>query len=41
MVREHYDQLGFTLVEEQADGSKRYELGVDGYHPRECYITKE
>ena len=41
MVREHYDQLGFTLVEEQADGSKRYELGVDGYQPRECYITKE
>ena len=28
-------------VEEQADGSKRYELGVDGYQPRECYITKE
>lgn len=41
MVREHYDQLGFTKVREQADGIKKYELSVDEYKPRECYIDKE
>ncbi len=41
MVKEHFDQLGFTKVWEQADGSKRYELSVDEYKPRECYIDKE
>ena len=40
MVKEHFDQLGFTKVWEQADGSKRYELSVDEYKPRECYIDK-
>lgn len=40
MVREHYDQLGFTKVDENADGVKRYELNVDDYQPKECYIEK-
>lgn len=40
MVREHYDQLGFTKTDEKADGAKRYELNVDDYQPKECYIVK-
>lgn len=40
MVREHYDQLGFIKVREQADGAKSYELSVDNYQPKECYIVK-
>lgn len=36
MVEEHYPGLGFTKIE----GSKtaQYELSVDTYQPRECYI---
>ncbi len=41
MVRNHYDQLGFAKVDEKADGAKRYELIVDDYQPKECYIAKE
>ena len=40
MVREHYDQLGFIKTDEKADGAKRYELNVDDYQPKECYIVK-
>lgn len=40
MVREHYDQLGFTKVDDKAEGAKRYELIVDDYQPKECYIVK-
>lgn len=37
MVKEHYPNLGFTKI----DGSKtdQYELLVDSYQNRECYIT--
>ena len=37
MVKEHYPNLGFTKI----DGSKtdQYELLVDSYQKRECYIT--
>lgn len=31
MVREHYDKLGFTLLEEASDGARRYELAVAGH----------
>ena len=39
MVAEHYDRLGFTLI--AAGDSKRYELDVDSYEIKECYITKK
>ena len=41
MVKEHYDRLGFTLVGNGKDGVKRYELDVESYNPRECYINKK
>lgn len=39
MVAEHYDRLGFTPM--AIGDSKRYELYVDSYEPKECYITKK
>lgn len=39
MVAEHYDRLGFTPM--AIGDSKRYELYVDSYVPKECYITKK
>ena len=36
MVREHYPNLGFQKLEEGF-----YELDVDTYQPRECYITRK
>lgn len=39
MVAEHYDRLGFTPI--ATGDSKRYELYVDSYKPKECYITKK
>lgn len=39
MVAEHYDHLGFTPI--ATGNSKRYELYVDSYEPKECFITKK
>lgn len=39
MVAEHYDRLGFTPM--AIGDSKRYELDVDSYEIKECYITKK
>ena len=39
MVAEHYDRLGFTPM--AIGDSKRYELYVDSYELKECYITKK
>ena len=39
MVAEHYDRLGFTPM--AIGDSKRYELYVDSYEQKECYITKK
>ena len=39
MVENHYDQLGFTLVDDQ--DTKRYCLELDSYLERECYIEKK
>ena len=36
MVREHYPNLGFKTIQENT-----YELDVDSYQPRECYITSK
>jgi len=38
MVKEHYNGLGFTKVSENNDGSKQFELDVESYQNRECYI---
>jgi FkbH-like protein len=39
MVAEHYDRLGFTPM--VTSDSKRYELHVDSYERKECYIIKK
>lgn len=36
MVREHYSNLGFKAI-----GENKYELDIEGYKPRECYIEKK
>ena len=36
MVKEHYPNLGFKKTEEN-----HYELDVNAYQPRECYITRK
>ena len=36
MVENHYTGLGFTKMENSE--TARYELDVEAYHPRECYI---
>ena len=38
MVESHYPSLGFTAIDGAA--TAQYELLVDSYQPRECYITK-
>jgi FkbH-like protein len=38
MVEQHYPDLGFTRIEGAA--TAQFELDVDAYQPRECYITK-
>lgn len=35
MVKEHYTNLGFKAI-----GDNLYELNIQGYEPRECYIRK-
>lgn len=39
MVENHYQVLGFTKIE--GAETARYELNVDTYEPRECYIGKK
>lgn len=38
MVKEHYQRLGFTVIEEQADGSSRSNLDLDGFQPADIFI---
>ena len=37
MVAEHYPQLGFTKIEDTENA--QWELNIDNYQNRECYIT--
>ena len=39
MVERHFPNLGFKKV--QGDSSDLYELEIDTYQPKECYITKQ
>jgi len=39
LVEEHYDRLGFDLLERADDGATRWELAVDKYLPRNPPIT--
>ena len=39
MVENHYTGLGFTKIEEAE--TAQYELDVNAYQPRECYIDKK
>lgn len=41
IVKEHYDNLGFTKISEKVDGSKRYELDVAAYQSKECHIERK
>jgi FkbH-like protein len=38
MVADHYTQLGFAPVSEQADGGRLYSLEIAGYTPRSTHI---
>ena len=38
MVREHYERLGFTLIERSEDGSTRWSLDLVRFEPRETFI---
>jgi FkbH-like protein len=39
MVEEHYSGLGFSKIEES--DTAQFELDVEAYQPRECYISKK
>ena len=39
MVENHYTGLGFTKIE--VAETAQYELDVNAYQPRECYIDKK
>lgn len=39
MVEQHFPNLGFKKV--QGASSDQYELEIDTYQPKECYITKQ
>ena len=39
MVREHYKQLGFTLIESEPDGITRWELPLAGFTPRPTHMN--
>ena len=41
MVADHYDRLGFRLLEEDGKGVKQYDLSFDGYEPLTCHIKKK
>jgi FkbH-like protein len=38
MVKEHYQRLGFTVIEEQEDGSSHSRLDLGGFEPAETFI---
>jgi FkbH-like protein len=38
MVKEHYQRLGFTVVEEQADGGSRTRLDLTALEPNDTFI---
>ena len=38
MVREFYDGMGFTLVEEDAEGNRYYTLDISEYENKNKYI---
>jgi FkbH-like protein len=38
MVRDHYERLGFTIVETAEDGASRAVLGLVGFTPAETFI---
>ena len=40
IIGEYLPTLKNQMVDEKADGAKRYELNVDDYQPKECYIVK-
>ena len=37
VVESHYQKLGFSPID--SDGQKLYELEVDDYEKKECYVT--
>lgn len=39
MVREHYRQLGFTLLESAAEGVTRWEMPLAGFMPRTAHMS--
>jgi FkbH-like protein len=39
MVRDHYERLGFSVVEQRADGSSTAKLDLNGFLPRETFIN--
>jgi predicted enzyme involved in methoxymalonyl-ACP biosynthesis len=39
MVEHHFSNLGFKKI--QGSSSDLYELEIDTYQPKECYIEKE
>jgi FkbH-like protein len=38
MVKEHYQRLGFTVIEERADGVARSRLDLDAFQPIDIFI---
>lgn len=41
MVQNLYDKLGLTLVSESSEGIRHYELDINNYTPKGCYIHEE
>ena len=39
IVENHYKELGFSRID--SDGVNLYELDVDNYTNKECFITKK
>lgn len=39
MVKEHFDRLGFPLVQEDMDGTRRYSVGVDSFPVPDLPLT--
>jgi predicted enzyme involved in methoxymalonyl-ACP biosynthesis len=39
MVKEHYQRLGFAVIEENADGSSRSHLDLREFQPAETFVT--
>jgi len=38
MVREFYDGMGFTLIEEDTEGNRLYTMDISGYENKNRYI---